>query len=118
MKKDDKKELTDMILQYMNQHRIDQKEMAALLDIQPSTLCAWLNPDGHGITRKNAERIRFVCRDIISIHGNGNSVLSSQNISSEIERFRNGLIGAFIDSDLSADDMKKALQIIKNFNLE
>ena len=109
MDKQAKKQLTDLILRYMELHALDQKEMAARLNVQPSTLCAWLNPNGHGITRKHVERIKFVCGDaanVANVAGDGDSV----------ERFRNGLIGALIDSDLSPEALQIALKIVKNYS--
>ena len=108
MDKQIKKQLTDLILRYMELHALDQKEMAARLNVQPSTLCAWLNPNGHGITRKHVERIKFVC-------GNAANVANVAD-DGDVERFRNGLIGALIDSDLSPEALQIALKIVKNYS--
>lgn len=113
----EKKYLADLILKHMAKNDLDQKEMAAQLGIKPATLCAWLNPSGHGITRKHAEAIKFVCRDVITIAGNGNTVNSgsAENAAAAVESFRAGLICAFIDSELAPDALQTALKIIKNY---
>ena len=66
MNKENKETFAALILKHMEKNELDQKGMAALLNIQPSTLCSWLNPNGHGITRKNIERIKFVCRNEVA----------------------------------------------------
>ena len=112
--KNEKEYLADLILKHMAIHQLDQKTMAAELGIKPATLCAWLNPSGHGITKKNVERIKFICRDVITIAGNDNNI---PDPSINIERFRSGLIGAFIDSELAPEALQIALKIIKNYTL-
>lgn len=120
MMKNEKKSLAELILKHMAVHQLDQKSMAEKLGIQPATLCAWLNPSGHGITRKNAERIKFVCRDVIAISGNGNQVQTasaddSDKSFSAVEKFRAGLICALIDSELSPEALQIALKVVKDF---
>ena len=108
----EKKYLSELILKHMALHNLGQKEMAAKLNIKPSTLCSWLNPSGHGITRKHAEAIKFVCGDVMP------EIRPDDSVSDALEKFRSGLISAFIDSQLSPDALQISLKIIKNFNLE
>lgn len=113
----EKKELLGYILEYMRLHRLNQKEMAVKLGVTPAALTMWIRDDGAGIALRNAENIRFVCREVIAISGNGNIVNSTVVASDEIEQFRAGLIGALVDSEIPGDALKAVLQIVKNFNL-
>ncbi len=113
----EKKELLGYILEYMRLHRLNQKEMAVKLGVTPAALTMWIHDDGAGIALRNAENIRFVCREVIAISGNGNIVNSTVVASDEIEQFRAGLIGALVDSEIPGDALKAVLQIVKNFNL-
>lgn len=118
MNKENKETFAAFILKHMENNGLDQKGMAALLNIQPSTLCSWLNPKGHGITRKNIERIKFVCRNEVAELENRKAADMSVPASSNIEDFRAGIIGALIDSDLPPESLKIALQIVKHFKLK
>ena len=113
----EKKELLGYILEYMRLHKLNQKEMAVKLGVTPAALTMWIRDDGAGIALRNAENIRFVCREVIAISGNGNIVNSTVGASDEIEQFRAGLIGALVDSEIPGDTLKAVLQIIKNYNL-
>lgn len=113
----EKKELLGYILEHMRLHRLNQKEMAIKLGVTPAALTMWIRDDGAGIALRNAENIRFVCREVIAISGNGNIVNSTVVASDEIEQFRAGLIGVLVDSEIPGDALKTVLQIVKNFNL-
>lgn len=118
---DEKRKLQRLILRHMSEHELTQKEMATELNIQQSTLSAWLSDDpekGHGIRKTHVARILHVCgdvagRDIISAAGNGNSINSHNG--GDVEKFRAGLIYALIDSELSPEALQIALKVVKDF---
>lgn len=116
----EKKKLLGFILEHMRIHQLNQKEMALKLNVSPSALSMWIHDDGSGIANRNIEAIRYVCGDVIAISSNDPHINSTSMLSdgdNEIERFRSGLLGALIDSDLPADALKIALQIVKNYSL-
>ena len=95
---DEKRKLQRLILRHMSEHELTQKEMATELNIQQSTLSAWLSDDpekGHGIRKTHVARILHVCGDV--------------------EKFRAGLICALIDSELSPEALQIALKVVKDF---
>lgn len=117
-----KKYLAAVILRFMSLHQLDQKEMAQRLEVTESTLSGWLNPEGHGISRKNAERIRFVCRDVIAIQnvevrGNGNRV-NSDNINSAVdavaavEEFRRAAMDAVMCAENLPSESKTIVYLL------
>ena len=125
---DDKRKLQRLILRHMSEHELTQKEMAIELNIQQSTLSAWLSDDpqkGHGIRKNHIARILHVCgdvagRDFISIAGNGNNINSHNHAAAtpaagDVEKFRAGLICALIDSDLPPEALQVALKVVKDF---
>lgn len=119
---EEKKRYQQMIFRHMDLHELTQKEMAAELNIQQSTLSAWLSSDpgkGHGIRKNHIARILHVCadaagRDYISVAGNGNNI-NSHNQSGDVEKFRAGLLCALIDSELPPEALQIALKVVKDF---
>lgn len=111
-----KKELADIILRFMSVHSLNQKEMAQRLEVSEPTLSEWLSPSKHGITRKNAARIKFVCRDVIMDHnnvnvsGNGNHIesisQSVKNAADSVEKFRRAAMDAVMCNDKLPDEAK------------
>lgn len=110
---DEKRKLQRLILRHMSEHELTQKEMATELNIQQSTLSAWLSDDpekGHGIRKTHVARILHVCGDVA---GNGNSINSHNG--GDVEKFRAGLICALIDSELPPEALQIALKVVKDF---
>ena len=115
---------SDIIFNFMSLHRLDQKEMAQRLDVSEATLSGWLKPDGHGISKKNAERIKFICRDVLAIQnvqvqGDGNRVNSSNinnsDTDSAVEKFRrNAMDAVMFAENLSAEAKAIVYLILKN----
>ena len=121
-----KEELMQIINKYMQKHKLDQKAMAERLDISEGTLSAWLNPNRHGITRKNAARIKFFCADVLpevrQLHnstavqnsGDHNIFFNAEKAESIIADCRNKLISALIEADIDPVALKQVLQIINS----
>ncbi len=103
-----------------------QEEFAARVGVCKQAVQKWEK----GIAVPREKRLRKIAEVLnakiaefsdINITGSGNCVASHNNFlpatddGTAVERFRSGLIDQFIDSDLSPDALKTALQIIKNY---
>ncbi len=113
--KADNRFLCRLLAEYMRVHALDQKEMAARLEVSSASLSEWLNSSKHGISRKNAERILFVCRDCVaSVRPADTSVPPDK-----IEKFRFAVIAAVMASaDLSSESKDTFYQILKNVQVK
>ena len=122
----DKIFLKKVLLAYMNKYGLDQKQTAQRLGVSGTALSAWLSPEGHGITRKNAERIKFICADVlpevrqshngtaVQNSGDHNIFFNPEKAESIIADCRNKLISALIEADIDPVALKQVLQIINS----
>lgn len=82
-KTENKSYLQRIILAYMCKYKLNQKQMAQRLSVSEGTLSAWLNPVRHGITYKHAERIKFICVDVLIKEQQYNNTNATNNLRSE-----------------------------------
>jgi len=117
-----KKFLSGLILEYMRINKIDQKEMSERLEVKPSSLSNWLNPERHGITKKHVAKIRFICHDIIVARkieyaGGGNNISSTNMLAlpdtiTAVEMFRRTAMDAIIEADDIPSELKPVIYSI------
>lgn len=133
----EKKHLQHIILTYMLKHGLDQKQMAQRLEVSSMALSSWLNPNGHGISRKNAEKIKFLCADVlpeidqrnnsekfinsgdntkISNNSNNNNFFYQEAEEKAINKYKIKLISALLTMDIETATLKQILLVIDSLD--